>query len=178
MCSTHWRKYIDFTPIDGNRMNGLCKLCKKNYKDLKGIYSNFLKHLQRKHLPEYSKIFPSDEKDSSEEIDVISLYPLLSWLLICIRHQQMSREYVSTNKTSYNGIIVDSLVSHDNNHHVLRKVIPLSFFSFLIVSCLLWTIIIIARRAKSIYEENRNSISTTCTMSQELQTCTQELHAW
>lgn len=66
----HWRKYFDFTPIDGNRTNGHCKLCKKDYKEVRGVYSNFLKHLQRKHLPEYSKMFPSRENDAGEEIDV------------------------------------------------------------------------------------------------------------
>ena len=66
--SKYWRKYFDFTLIDKNRTNGLCKLCKKNYKDLNGIYSNFLKHLKRKHPQEYLKIFPSDDKDSSEDM--------------------------------------------------------------------------------------------------------------
>ena len=72
MRSPHWRKYFDFTPIDGNRTNGRCKLCKENYKDVKGVYSNFLKHLRRKHVPEFLKMFPSHEKDSAEDMDVVN----------------------------------------------------------------------------------------------------------
>ena len=41
--------YFEFSLADKNRTNGLCKLCHRNYKDLRGIHSNFLKHLKRKH---------------------------------------------------------------------------------------------------------------------------------
>ena len=53
-------------------MNGLCKLCKKDYKDQNGIYSNFLKHLKRAHSPEYDQIFNHENECSTEEQNIIS----------------------------------------------------------------------------------------------------------
>jgi hypothetical protein len=53
-------------------MNGLCKLCKKDYKDQNGIYSNFLKHLKRAHSVEYDQIFNHGNECSTEEQNIIS----------------------------------------------------------------------------------------------------------
>ncbi|CAF4483082.1 unnamed protein product [Rotaria socialis] len=53
-------------------MNGLCKLCKKNYKDQHGIYSNFLKHIKRAHPLEYDQIFNHGNECSTEEQNIIS----------------------------------------------------------------------------------------------------------
>jgi len=72
----NWRRYFDFSPLDKNRTNGLCKLCKRNYKDQNGIFSNFLKHLKRVHPYEYDQIFDreyeylnEEEKNAVEEND-------------------------------------------------------------------------------------------------------------
>lgn len=70
------RHFFEFTPGEKNRMHGLCKMCDRTYKDLNGIYSNFIKHLKRKHLSEYQKAFQirndndngvSDYESSSDE---------------------------------------------------------------------------------------------------------------
>lgn len=61
------RRYFDFSFIDKNRMNGFCKLCSNNYKDLNGIYSNFLKHLKRKHFADYRETILSSDDDTTEE---------------------------------------------------------------------------------------------------------------
>jgi hypothetical protein len=62
-----WRSYFDFSPLDKNRTNGLCKLCKQNYKDQNGIFSNFLKHLKRVHSLEYNQIFAGEDECLTEE---------------------------------------------------------------------------------------------------------------
>ncbi|CAF5060214.1 unnamed protein product, partial [Rotaria socialis] len=38
----------------------------QNYKNKCGFLSNFLKHLKRKHTPEYEKLFIDQVEDSSE----------------------------------------------------------------------------------------------------------------
>ena len=77
MTSQKLKRYFDFTLVENNRMNGKCKLCNGNYKDLNGIYSNFLKHLKRKHLSEYQESFVRSDEDSSDEI-VSSKYQQVS----------------------------------------------------------------------------------------------------
>lgn len=57
------KQYFELSPIDNNRISGICKLCKRNYKDLYGIYSNFKKHLKRQHPYEYQKVFCSPQED-------------------------------------------------------------------------------------------------------------------
>lgn len=70
MAGQKLKSYFDFTLTDKNRINGLCTLCHRNYKDLHGIYSNFVKHLKRKHVVEYKKIFSRPMNDDmSDEID-------------------------------------------------------------------------------------------------------------
>lgn len=70
MATEKLKQYFEFSLGDKNRMNGLCKLCNRNYKDLRGINSNFLKHIKRKHLSEYQKTFsPRTDEDFLEEID-------------------------------------------------------------------------------------------------------------
>jgi hypothetical protein len=71
MATGVWRKFFDFTPLDKNRINGLCRLCKKNYKDQRGIYSNFLKHLKRAHPVEYDQIFHRQNECLTDEGNVI-----------------------------------------------------------------------------------------------------------
>jgi hypothetical protein len=67
MVGERWKQYFDFSSIDKNRINGHCKLCNQNYKDKTGIFSNFLKHLKRKHLHEYQQVFIEEEEGLSEE---------------------------------------------------------------------------------------------------------------
>ena len=75
MAGEKLKLFFDFSLAEKNRMIGLCKLCHHNYKDLHGIYSNFVKHLKRKHLSEYQKSFSlhtdgdsfEDEVDSCDE---------------------------------------------------------------------------------------------------------------
>ena len=69
MTTEKLKRYFEFSLISGNRMNGLCKLCNNNYKDVYGIYSNFMKHLKRKHLSEYQKAFEPTDEDLSEEME-------------------------------------------------------------------------------------------------------------
>ncbi|CAF4087181.1 unnamed protein product [Rotaria sp. Silwood1] len=61
-----WRKYFEFTCVEKNRTNGLCKLCKRNYKDQNGVFSNFLKQLKRVHPTEYAQIFNPEDNFSLE----------------------------------------------------------------------------------------------------------------
>jgi len=71
MAGNLWKRYFDFSSIDKNRTNGLCKLCNGNYKDRSGGFSNFLKHLKRKHLHEYRKLSIDQRDDLSDETNVI-----------------------------------------------------------------------------------------------------------
>ena len=70
MTRENWRRYFDFSPSDKNRINGLCRLCNRNYKDQNGIFSNFLKHLKRVHRCEYDQIFAPEFECLTEEIPV------------------------------------------------------------------------------------------------------------
>ena len=71
MAIDSWRKYFDFSSIDKNRMNGLCKLCNNNYRDQHGIYSNFLKHIKRAHPLEYGQIFNNGNNCSTEKQNTV-----------------------------------------------------------------------------------------------------------
>lgn len=68
MAAEKLRHFFEFTSGEKNRMNGLCKLCDRTYKDLNGIYSNFSKHLKRKHLSEYRKAFQTRNDDNENDI--------------------------------------------------------------------------------------------------------------
>ncbi len=61
-------KFFEFSLLESNRINGLCKCCKNNYKDENGIYSNFIKHLKRVHPREYDQIFAGETKPVTEEV--------------------------------------------------------------------------------------------------------------
>ncbi|CAF1424387.1 unnamed protein product [Adineta ricciae] len=67
MTTESWRKHFEFSPCDKDRTNAFCALCKKNYKDQRGIYSNFLKHLKRAHQHEYNQIFNDGNECSNEK---------------------------------------------------------------------------------------------------------------
>jgi hypothetical protein len=69
MAAKQLKQYFDFSTIDKNRINGYCKLCSQNYKDKHGIFSNFIKHLKRKHTAEYKKLFFDQVEDSSEVVN-------------------------------------------------------------------------------------------------------------
>src|SRR5437588_508253 len=68
MAAEQLKQHFDFSTIDKNRINGYCKLCSQNYKDKCGIFSNFLKHLKRKHTLEYEKLCFGQVEDSSEVV--------------------------------------------------------------------------------------------------------------
>jgi len=70
MAVEKWKQYFDFSSIDKNRINGLCKLCNQNYKDKIGVFSNFRKHLKRIHIHEYQKLFVDQNEDSSSNVIV------------------------------------------------------------------------------------------------------------
>lgn len=70
MARENWRQYFDFSPIDGNRMNGRCRLCHRNYKDKNGIFSNFLKHLRRMHPLDYNQILENDHECFTEDTNL------------------------------------------------------------------------------------------------------------
>ena len=72
MAAEKLKAYFDITPSENNRIHGLCRLCKRTYKDLYGIYSNFKKHLKRQHPSEYQKAFCSHQEDDLSE-QVITL---------------------------------------------------------------------------------------------------------
>ncbi|CAF3962704.1 unnamed protein product, partial [Rotaria magnacalcarata] len=67
MTGKNWKQYFDFSPIEKNRTNGLCKLCHRNYKDKSGVFSNFLKHLKRQHLLEYNQVFNNEYEYFTED---------------------------------------------------------------------------------------------------------------
>ena len=64
MKNDRWKMYFEFSPCENYRVNGLCKLCDRNYKDKQGVFSNFLKHLKRIHSREYIQLFPEGEQAS------------------------------------------------------------------------------------------------------------------
>jgi hypothetical protein len=53
MTTERLKPYFEFSSSNKHRVNGLCKLCKQNYKDRNGIHSNFWKHLKRTHSSVY-----------------------------------------------------------------------------------------------------------------------------
>ncbi|CAF3184086.1 unnamed protein product [Rotaria socialis] len=72
MAAVKLKEYFEFSIVSDNRMNGICKLCNHSYKDLYGIYSNFTKHLKRKHASDYQKCFSSSVEE--DLLDTINLY--------------------------------------------------------------------------------------------------------
>ena len=74
MRNDQWKKYFKFSDSSDGRVIGYCTLCERNYKENKGLFSNFVKHLQRKHKIEYKKSRNiNDDDDLSEEnVDVIN----------------------------------------------------------------------------------------------------------
>ena len=67
MAGKNWKQYFNFSPIDKNRTNGLCKLCHRNYKDKSGVFSNFLKHLKRQHPLKYNQVFNNEYEYFTED---------------------------------------------------------------------------------------------------------------
>ncbi|CAF3753693.1 unnamed protein product [Rotaria socialis] len=67
MAGKNWKQYFDFCAIEKNRTNGLCKLCRRNYKDKSGVFSNFLKHLKRQHPLEYNQVFNNEHEYFTED---------------------------------------------------------------------------------------------------------------
>lgn len=69
MASERLSKFFEFSFYEKHRVNGFCKICRKNYKDASGIYSNFVKHLKRKHLDEYEEPAVDQSESSCETKD-------------------------------------------------------------------------------------------------------------
>ena len=67
MAAEKWGKVFDFSSADKNRTNALCKLCNRNYKDRRGVYSNFIKHLKRIHSSDYDEIMGYEAESSNED---------------------------------------------------------------------------------------------------------------
>lgn len=74
MAAKKLEKYFELSTTDKNRITGTCKLCKRTYKDLYGIYSNFRKHLKRQHPLEYQRTFCAQQEQGyvSDEINTTS----------------------------------------------------------------------------------------------------------
>ena len=66
MTTERLKQYFEFSSVDKNRVNGLCKLCKQNYKDRNGIHSNFWKHLKRKHSSVYEQFSKASDDHLTE----------------------------------------------------------------------------------------------------------------
>src|ERR1700733_12620281 len=69
MTTKNWRSHFDFSFIDKNRTNGLCRLCHRNYKDRSGTYSNFLKHFKRTHPLEYNGTFNHEHEYTIDDVN-------------------------------------------------------------------------------------------------------------
>lgn len=70
MAAVKLKCHFEFSLVEKNRMNGVCQLCRRTYRDMNGIYSNFIKHLKRKHPFEYNKSFKqADDEDSMDDIE-------------------------------------------------------------------------------------------------------------
>src|SRR4051812_23572125 len=69
MAGERLSRFFEFSSLEKQRINGLCKLCRKNYKDANGIYSNFVKHLKRKHPVEYAQPFVGQPESLPEAND-------------------------------------------------------------------------------------------------------------
>lgn len=67
MAGTQWKEYFDFLSSDSKRNIGLCKLCNRSYKDVHGVYSNFLKHLKRVHSNEYNQSLQNAKRQVVEQ---------------------------------------------------------------------------------------------------------------
>lgn len=65
MAEEKWKKFFEFSAFEGNRTKGRCKLCLKDYKDTRGIYSNFVKHLKRIHPHNFKKMNSGEEEEMS-----------------------------------------------------------------------------------------------------------------
>ncbi|CAF3358442.1 unnamed protein product [Rotaria sp. Silwood2] len=72
MAAEKWGKFFQFSSLNNNRTNGLCKLCNKNLKDRHGVYSNFVKHLKRIHPREYEKFVGYEGEHLTEETNAIN----------------------------------------------------------------------------------------------------------
>ena len=70
MAGERLSKFFEFSSLEKHRMNGRCKLCQKNYKDADGIYSNFVKHLKRKHPTEYEQPVVDESEPLPEKNDM------------------------------------------------------------------------------------------------------------
>ena len=68
MTTERLKQYFEFSSIDKNRVNGLCKLCQQNYKDRMGIHSNFWKHLKRKHSSVYERFSKASDDNRTEDL--------------------------------------------------------------------------------------------------------------
>ena len=68
MAGERWKQYFNFTEADNNRTNGHCKICNQDYKDKSGIFSNFLKHMKRKHSREYDQVVVNQDECSADNI--------------------------------------------------------------------------------------------------------------
>jgi hypothetical protein len=69
MTAERLKSIFRFSNLDKNRINGYCKTCEKDYKDQQGIYSNFVKHLKRKHPHDYERLFPTQGEMIVEEVN-------------------------------------------------------------------------------------------------------------
>lgn len=65
MRNPRWKVHFEFTRLANDRINALCKLCGKNYKEIGGVTSNFLKHLKRLHVREYDQLFFGEQHKGS-----------------------------------------------------------------------------------------------------------------
>lgn len=72
MASEKWGKFFDFSTLDSKRMKGCCKLCEKDYTDYRGIYSNFIKHLRRKHRSHYDMVTSTNDENENETGNVVT----------------------------------------------------------------------------------------------------------
>ena len=70
MASEKWGQFFSFSILDGKRMKGYCKLCEKSYTDHRGIYSNFTKHLKRKHGDHYEKVASDIDECENDMMNV------------------------------------------------------------------------------------------------------------
>jgi hypothetical protein len=71
MAAEKWSQFFDFSFLNEKRMNRQCKLCRNIYKDRRGIYSNFIKHLKRIHPIDYEKVASGDAEQLTEETNIV-----------------------------------------------------------------------------------------------------------
>ena len=167
MTTEKLKRYFEFSLTNDNRTNGFCKLCNNDYKDMYGIYSNFVKHLKRKHLSEYQKAFSSIDDDLSEEME--SFDP----------HHQSSKE---STETSGKQTRVDFSMA---KNLIIKCNLPLSLvenqaFREFIKECYPKWQPISARKLKSnMIVAFKNRIQTTiCEMLEKVDTVTLTIDAW